>query len=69
MSKRFTLNSSIIDQLLKEEDDINRHMKTIGECLEYLIKNKLIEVMCAYAMIDKPRGFFKFALGVLSELF
>jgi hypothetical protein len=44
-------------------------MKTIGECLEYMLKNKIIEVLCAYAMIDKPRGFFKFAIGILSEMF
>ena len=44
-------------------------MKTIGECLEYLLRNKIIEVLCAYAMIDKPRGFFKLAIGVLSEIF
>ncbi len=43
-------------------------MKTIGECLEYLIRNKIIEVLCAYAMMDKPRGFFKLALTTLSEL-
>ena len=44
-------------------------MKTIGDCLEYLLRNKVIEVLCAYAMIDKPRGFFKLAIGVLSEMF
>ena len=29
----------------------------------------MIEALCAYAMIDKPRGFFKMALGILTELF
>ena len=43
-------------------------MKTIGECLEYLLRNKLIEALCAYALIDKPSGFFKHVLNVMSEM-
>lgn len=43
-------------------------MKTIGECLEYLLRNKLIEALCAYALTDTPNGFFKYALNVLSEM-
>ena len=43
-------------------------MKTIGDCLEYLLRNKLIEALCAYAMMDKPRGFFKLAITTLTEI-
>ena len=43
-------------------------MKTVGECLEYMIKNKIIEVLCAYSMSDKPGGFFKFGLETLSDM-
>lgn len=55
--------------MLRMEDRLNRHMKTIGDCLEYLLREKIIEVMCAYAQIDKPRGFFKHTLNVMSEMF
>lgn len=43
-------------------------MKTIGECLEYLLRSKIIEELCAYAMIDQPSGFFKLCLSVMSEM-
>ena len=55
--------------MLKEEDLCHRQMKTIGDCLEYFLRNKVIEALCAYAMIDKPKGFFKFAIGTLTEIF
>jgi hypothetical protein len=54
--------------LLKTEDDEHRAQKTIGDCLEYLLRNKLLEALCAYAMIDKPRGFFKLALTTLTQI-
>ena len=54
--------------MLKEEDQTNRQMRTIGECLEYTLKNKILEVICAYSMIDRPKGFFKFAIVILSEI-
>lgn len=44
-------------------------MKTIGECLEYLIRKHLIELLCAYAMTDNPPGFFGFTLNIIAELF
>jgi|LauGreDrversion4_2_1035121.scaffolds.fasta_scaffold893477_2 hypothetical protein len=43
-------------------------MKTVGECLEYMLKNKVIEVICAYAMSDKPVGFFKLGLETISDM-
>jgi hypothetical protein len=54
--------------ILKREDEGNREMKTVGECLEYMIKNKVIEVLCAYAMSDIPGGFFKLGLETLSDM-
>lgn len=54
--------------MLKEEDEKNRSLKTVGECLEYFLRVKVIEVLCAYAMIDKPRSFFKLALSILTEM-
>eukprot|EP00347_Sterkiella_histriomuscorum_P007531 403348561 len=61
-------NLQYIIQLLKDEDEQNRQMKTIGECLEYLLRNKVIEALCAYAIMDKPRGFFKIALSTLTQI-
>ena len=40
----------------------------MGECLEFALRNKIIEALCAYAMIDKPKGFFKLALETISEV-
>lgn len=40
--------------MLRVEDRFNRHMKTIGECLEYLLRNRIIEALCAYALTDNP---------------
>jgi hypothetical protein len=57
-----------IGVLLKKEDEGNREMKTIGECLEYMIKNKVIEVLCAYAMSDKPSGMLKHGVEIISEI-
>jgi len=54
--------------MLKEEDETHRQMKTVGECLEFFLRTKGIEVLCAYAMIDKPKGFFNKALTVLTEI-
>ncbi len=54
--------------MLKHEDENNREMKTVGECLEFALKNKIFESLCAYAMLDRPQGFFKLALETLSEL-
>jgi hypothetical protein len=53
---------------LKVEDKQNKQMKTIGECLEYVLKNKLIEALVAYALTDNPTGFFKYTLNILSEM-
>jgi hypothetical protein len=33
-----------------------------GECLEFMLQNKVIEALCAYGMLDKPQGFFRVAL-------
>lgn len=54
--------------MLKKEDEANRLMKTVGECLEFFLRVKVIEVLCAYAMIDKPKGFFKKAITTLTEI-
>ena len=43
-------------------------MKTVGECLEYMLMNKVMETICAYSMIDKPVGFFVVGLEILSEM-
>jgi fructose-specific phosphotransferase system IIC component len=43
-------------------------MKTVGECLEFMLMNKILEALCAYSMVDKPTGFFKFGLEILTEI-
>lgn len=43
-------------------------MKTVGECLEYMFKNHVVETICAYAMADKSNRFLKVALEILSEM-
>lgn len=54
--------------ILREEDEIHREMKTVGECLEFMLMNKIIEALCAYSMVDRPPGFFKLVLEILSEI-
>jgi hypothetical protein len=68
MSKWRWFNNGSIDVILKREDEGNREMKTVGEALEYMLKSKVIEVLCAYAMSDRPGGFFKIGLETLSEM-
>jgi hypothetical protein len=53
--------------MLREEDKENKFMKTIGECLEYFISNKLIEYMVAIAMTNNPPGLFNFCLSTICE--
>jgi len=61
--------SKIVDRMLRIEDKENRKTKTVGECLEFMLRERLIEAICAYALTDNPPGFFKYALNILSELF
>ena len=62
------IKNGTLDVILKREDEGNREMKTVGEALEYMLKSKVIEVLCAYAMSDRPGGLFKIALETLSEM-
>lgn len=55
-------NHKYIVLFLKIEDKEHKKQKTVGECLEYFLKNKLFEDLVAYALTDKPSGFFKYAL-------
>jgi hypothetical protein len=55
--------------MLRVEDKHNRQTKTVGDCLEYMLRERVIEAICAYALTDNPPGFFKYALNNLSELF
>lgn len=43
-------------------------MKTIGPCLEFLIRTKILEALCAYAIMDRPKGFFKVALSTITQI-
>jgi hypothetical protein len=43
-------------------------MKTVGECLEFMLMNKVLEALCAYSMVDKPLGFLKLGLEILTEI-
>lgn len=49
-----------------QEDELNRNNKTVGECLEYMFKNQVVETICAHAMTDN--GFLKVALEIISEM-
>jgi len=37
----------------------------MGEALEFMIENGVVETMVSFAIIDQPQGFFKFLLGAL----
>jgi len=54
--------------LLREEDTENRGSQTIGECMEFMLMNNVLEHLCTYAAIDTPRGFFLLVLEFLGHL-
>ena len=43
-------------------------MKTVGECLEYMLRKKIIEQLTAFASTNKPPGFFEKVLCTVSEI-
>lgn len=47
-----------MSDLLREEDAENRGSQTIGECMEFMLMNNVVEHLCTYAAIDTPKGFF-----------
>ena len=51
-----------------EEDKRNRESRLIGECLEYFLKHKIFEYLCAYLQTDKPAGFFDFGLQIVTSI-
>ena len=54
--------------MIKVEDQEHKKMKTVGECLEFFLRNKIFEELVAYALTDNPPGFFKFALNLMSDM-
>jgi hypothetical protein len=55
-------------ELLRKEDFENRAQQTIGECMEFMLMNDIVESLCMYAAMDKPQGFFRNVLEFLSGL-
>ena len=51
-----------------EEEDANYDKNsglTMGECLEYMLKEKIFEVFCSYIATDKPTGFLPRGIDIL----
>lgn len=56
---------AVLDSLLKE-DEGNRENRTIGDCLEYLLKEGLLQELVAYGKNDIPQGMFVVSLKFIS---
>jgi len=54
-----------LDAIL-EEDISNRESKTIGECLEYTLKQGIVMELVAFGKSDKPEGLFVVCLKFIN---
>ena len=57
----------VLDALL-DEDLEKRETQTIGECLEYTLKNGLLMELVAYGKSDRPEGLFEIVLKFINFL-
>lgn len=55
----------VLDKLLKEDQE-NCENRTIGDCLEYLLKEGLLQELVAYGKNDIPQGMFVVSLKFIS---
>jgi hypothetical protein len=44
-------------KILIQEEEENFTEMTAGDCLEYLLHNRIFEILCSYVATDKPDGF------------
>lgn len=57
----------ILDIILNE-DVANRDNKTIGDCLEFILKEGLLQELVAYGKSNKPEGLFVVCLKFISYI-
>lgn len=57
----------VLDALL-DEDVEKRETQTIGECLEYTLKEGLLMELVAYGKSDRPEGLFEVVLKFINYL-
>eukprot|EP00347_Sterkiella_histriomuscorum_P013006 403366373 len=56
---------NVLDAILNE-DLQNRETKTIGDCLEYILKESILQELVAYGKNDIPQGLFVVCLKFIS---
>lgn len=52
--------------LVTAEDQRNRESRTIGDCLEFVLKEGVLMELCAYGQTDKPEGLLILCLKFIS---
>lgn len=57
----------VLDALL-DEDQISRETKTLGECLEFSLKQGIFMELVAFGKSDKPEGLFEIVLKFINYL-
>ena len=57
-----------ISKIILVEDKRNVGHKTIGECLEYFLSEKMCDIICAYIKVDIPYGFASYGLGIITNI-
>jgi hypothetical protein len=55
----------VLDSVLAE-DLLNRENKTIGDCLEHILKESILQELVAYGKNDIPQGLFVVCLKFIS---
>jgi len=56
---------TVLDAILIEDEEL-REQKTIGDCLEYVLKHDILSELVAYGKSNKPEGLFIISIKFLT---
>lgn len=57
----------VLDAILSEDEDL-REQKTIGDCMEYVLKEGVLSELVAYGKSNKPEGLFIICIKFISYI-
>jgi len=57
----------VLDAIL-DEDQIMRETKTVGECLEYVLRHGILMELVAFGKSDRPNGLFDIVLKFINYI-
>jgi hypothetical protein len=55
----------VLDAILDEDAEM-RKTKTVGECLEYILKHSILMELVAFGKSDRPQGLFEMVLKFIN---